>query len=137
MTAVSRYITAQVTGNAGIVSKFPARLAYDSADGIAVILDFADSTRGLHDPDVRVRWVFARDLLVAGVASREWFGLGDVQVRSVGSRFFLRLMDKADVSLTSEDVSEFLSLTYRILPDGEEFDTASLDAELAEIMGGK
>lgn len=111
----------------------PVSLRYAAADPYAVTVAF----RG---DDVSVEWVFARDLLLAGLNSP--CGYGDVHIWP-GSRQGQHLVF---VSLTSpdgqavleadrDDVHRFLDETAEVVPPGQEDQFIDLDAEIALLLG--
>jgi hypothetical protein len=126
-----------------------ASLYYSGSDPYAVRMAFHVGT------DEPVEWIFARDLLAAGIESRQ--GEGDVHVwpsaRSCAESDSLDVIgpdDAAGVVLNIElsspfgqahfeaparAMSAFLQRTYRIIPPGRESDYIDIEAELNDLLG--
>jgi Streptomyces sporulation and cell division protein, SsgA len=114
-----------------------ASLYYSKEDPYAIRIAFHV---GLDEP---VEWIFARDLLSAGIESEE--GLGDVKVwPSAGSHGGLP-GTVLNIELSSpfgqalfeapvKDVSDFLRRTYQIVSAGEETDHVDVETELANLL---
>jgi len=115
-----------------------ATLSYRSSDPYAVTATF-------HTPTADVAWVFARDLLGAGLDRP--VGLGDVRVAPGGGDG-----DRGDgdiaLTLSSPDgrallgidrasVGTFLRRTYRLVPAGRESDQLDLDAMVAALVASR
>lgn len=112
---------------------YPAQLAYDPGDPLAVRLIFLDT-----DPANDVTWVFGRDLLRAGLGAPA--GEGDVRVwpalYSRGSLFVhLRVPgeDGALFEVSREVAARFLAATDQLIPPGSEERHQRLDAELDQL----
>ncbi|MEU3901676.1 SsgA family sporulation/cell division regulator [Streptomyces sp. NPDC045251] len=116
-------------------SSLPVRasLRYDTADPYAVHADFHT---GAEDT---VEWVFARELLTAGLHIPA--GIGDVQVWPCRSR----RLDILCIALASEEgeallhaparvLEEFLERTEAVVPPGTEHRHLSFDQELSRIL---
>jgi hypothetical protein len=105
--------------------------------------------------DEPVEWIFARDLLAAGINSRQ--GEGDVQVwpsaQSCADTEGLDVIGPADtesgavlnIELSSpfgrahfeaptRAMSAFLDRTYQIVPAGQESDFIDIETELNELL---
>jgi len=126
-----------------------ASLYYSGRDPYAVRMAFHVGT------DEPVEWIFARDLLSAGIESRQ--GEGDVQVwpsaQSCAETDGLDVSGAAgtegtvlNIELSSpfgqahfeapiKEISDFLKRTYAIVPGGDETDFVDVEAELAELLG--
>jgi len=110
-----------------------ATLDYSADDPYALKMSFHVGT------DEPVEWIFARELLAAGLESPA--GEGDVQVwpdDAEGS-------DVLNIALSSpfgearfeaplSDTAEFLKRTYGIIPTGSESDFIDVDSELDELL---
>ena len=128
-----------------------ASMYYSGSDPYAVRMAFHVGT------DEPVEWIFARDLLAAGIESRQ--GNGDVQVWpspvSVAEAGDLDLIDAAEVAETrgkvlnielsspfgqahfeapAEAMSAFLRRTYQIVPAGQESRHIDIETELNELL---
>jgi sporulation and cell division protein SsgA len=129
-----------------------ASMYYSGSDPYAVRMAFHVGT------DEPVEWIFARDLLAAGIESRQ--GEGDVQVWpsavSVAEAGDLDLIGTADpddtrgkvlnIELSSpfgqahfeapaEAMSAFLQRTYQIVPAGQEGRYIDIETELNDLLG--
>ena len=129
-----------------------ASMYYSGSDPYAVRMAFHVGT------DEPVEWIFARDLLAAGIESRQ--GEGDVQVWpspvSVAETGDLDLIGAADpeetrgkvlnIELSSpfgqahfeapaEAMSAFLQRTYQIVPAGQESRYIDIETELNDLLG--
>lgn len=113
----------------------PVSLRYGSCDPYAVTVQF-------HGADEQVEWVFARELLVAGLAGAE--GLGDVRVRAVhdGRRDDVVIISlaspdgRADLEADAGDLRAFLVRTEQVVPLGGEHRFLDVDAELQQLLAG-
>jgi hypothetical protein len=113
-----------------------AELRYDPADPFAVSLAIGVECG---DPVV---WIFARDLLSAGVGSPQ--GEGDITIEPDfasdmdSDERMLRLTLATDCLATmlvpSGPVVEFLVETFTVVPTGSELDRVDLDAEIAALL---
>jgi hypothetical protein len=105
-------------------------LEFDPDSPLEVWLDF-----GCGDDYERVRWVFARDLLIDGL--RKPVGHGDVSVAPAGERVAV-LLDNGEESTTFYlprfSVQKFVAKTLRSVPRGRE--VGDFDQELAEWLDG-
>lgn len=116
-----------------------ASLFYSGDDPYAIRIAFHV---GLDEP---VEWIFARDLLAAGLKSRE--GLGDVQVwpsEAIGSdddaQEVLNIelsspFGQAHFEAPIKEISDFLRRTYRCVQPGKESDFVDVGAELDDLLG--
>ena len=126
-----------------------ASMYYNGSDPYAVRMAFHVGT------DEPVEWIFARDLLAAGIESRQ--GDGDVQVWpspvSVAETGDLDLIGAAEppgkvlnIELSSpfgqahfeapaEAMSAFLRRTYQLVPAGQESRFIDMDTELNDLLG--
>lgn len=110
-----------------------ASLYYRADDPFAIRMAFHVGT------DEPVEWIFARDLLAAGLDGPT--GEGDVQVwpADVGGTDVLNLAlsspyGEAHFEAPLTATGEFLERTYKIIPVGSETDFIDLDAELDELL---
>ena len=125
-----------------------ASMFYSGSDPYAVRMAFHVGT------DEPVEWIFARDLLTAGIESRQ--GEGDVQVwPSPGSCAHAGDLDLTGVAQPGEKVlnielsspfgqahfeapaqamASFLRRTYQIVPAGQESRYIDIEAELNDLL---
>jgi sporulation and cell division protein SsgA len=107
-----------------------AELRYDPDDPYAVAISF-------HTGQGEVEWMFGRDLLADGLIART--GEGDIAVRPAAEdpeRVLVELdapTGFAVLSGLSEDIAEFLDLSYDIVSPGEEELWIDFDRELAKL----
>jgi hypothetical protein len=113
----------------------PTHLLYRSQDPLAVQLLFQDGSQGL------VPWVFARDLLAAGIQTLS--GDGDVQVWPAGSgpEALLHLLlssphGSARLTASLPAVERWLRCTYQLMPAARETEALDLDTHLAQLLDG-
>ena len=121
---------------------------YSGKDPYAVRMAFHVGT------DEPVEWIFARDLLAAGIESRQ--GEGDVQVwpspASCAETYDLDVIGSAqtegkilNIELSSpfgqahfeapaQAMSAFLKRTYQIVPPGRESSHIDIDTELNDLL---
>lgn len=111
----------------------PVSLRYRSGDPYAVTVRFEGTQE-------QVEWVFARDLLAAGLDGAD--GLGDVRVRAVQDSgedvviISLASPDgRADLEADAGDLRAFLNRTQQVVPLGAEHHFLDVDSELQELMG--
>lgn len=131
---VSHVLPLHLLGSDGPAVSMDAELRYRVEDPLAVEAFFGDHA------DVRVRWVFARDLLVAGLRHRA--GLGDVTVwpstDGLGRPVvMLRLSSPDGTALMEADASavgQFLDDTARLVPLGREAEHLDIDATLMRLL---
>lgn len=124
-----------VTTGAG-EAELNAELRYDPADPFAVSLAIGTE---IGDPVV---WVFARDLLSAGVGSPQ--GEGDITIEPDyasdldSDERMLRITLATDCLATmlapASLVVEFLVETFTVVPTGSELDRVDFDAEIAALL---
>jgi hypothetical protein len=117
-----------------------ASLYYSGNDPYAIRMAFHVGT------DEPVEWIFARDLLAAGIDSRQ--GEGDVQVwpsepadSEEGSSDDIVLnielsspFGQAHFEAPAEAMSAFLKRTYSIVPAGKESGFVDIESELNELL---
>ena len=129
-----------------------ASMYYCGSDPYAVRMAFHV---GADEP---VEWIFARDLLAAGIESRQ--GEGDVQVwpsaLSCAERENLDMSGAADINgdingkvlnielsspfgqahfeAPAQEMAAFLKRTYHIVPAGKESDFIDIETELNELL---
>jgi hypothetical protein len=125
-----------------------ASMYYNDSDPYAVRMAFHVGT------DEPVEWIFARDLLAAGIEARH--GEGDVQVwpspASCAEADGLDVIGSADVGGTvlnielsspfgqahfeapAQAMSAFLQRTFQIVPAGRESDFIDIETELDDLL---
>ncbi|MFE7235174.1 SsgA family sporulation/cell division regulator [Streptomyces sp. NPDC002405] len=132
-TDIEQFVEARLVSATPRMPSIPATLHYDRRDPFAVRMTFpAPATL----EGVDVCWLFARDLLAAGL--REPEGDGDVRVRPYGfDRTVLEFHapeGKAVVHVHSGEIRRFLEATSELVPLGLEHLQFDLDHDLAELM---
>ncbi|MFE5565692.1 SsgA family sporulation/cell division regulator [Amycolatopsis japonica] len=106
-------------------------LLYDTRDPYAIKASFA------HRRSSRIDWVFARDLLAEGLLAPS--GEADVRVRPCAYDQESVLVDlssptgSATFMANSQELSDFLSCTYDVIPDGDESSWINFDLELLRL----
>jgi hypothetical protein len=114
-------------------AELAAELHYDVGDPFAVTLYIGT------DCDEPVVWVFARELLSAGIAAPT--GEGDITVepaRGNGDRMVqitLATDCVATMLAPSDRIVEFLVETYARVPTGTESEHVDFEAEIASLLG--
>ena len=123
-----------------------ASLYYSGSDPYAVRMAFHVGT------DEPVEWIFARDLLAAGIESRQ--GEGDVQVwpspmscaevgdldgigQTGGKILNIELSSpfgQAHFEAPARAMSAFLKRTYQIVPPGRESSYVDIETELNDLL---
>jgi hypothetical protein len=125
-----------------------ASMYYSGSDPYAVRMAFHVGT------DEPVEWIFARDLLAAGIESRQ--GQGDVQVwpspiscAETGERGVTGLSEtggkvlniglsspfgQAHFEAPTEAMAAFLERTYQIVPAGQESSHIDIETELNDLL---
>jgi Streptomyces sporulation and cell division protein, SsgA len=125
-----------------------ASMFYSGSDPYAVRMAFHVGT------DEPVEWIFARDLLAAGIESRQ--GEGDVQVwpshgwcTETGSLDLMASREgeekvlnielsspfgQAHFEAPAQAMSAFLRRTYQIVPAGQESSYIDIEAELNDLL---
>lgn len=106
--------------------------SYSSDEPFSVTVAFQSG------PDAWVEWVFARDLLMAGIMGPA--GIGDVRFVPFDdghARFLLLVIEsdqgRASWFLTRDEAEEFLAMTLEIVPSGSEEQFFNPDKLLEEI----
>ncbi|GED83554.1 SsgA family sporulation/cell division regulator [Streptomyces sp. 6-11-2] len=132
-TDIEQFVEARLVSATPRMPSIPATLHYDRRDPFAVRMTFpAPATL----EGVDVCWLFARDLLAAGL--REPEGDGDVRVRPYGfDRTVLEFHapeGAAVVHVHSREIRRFLEATSELVPLGLEHLQFDLDHGLAELM---
>ncbi|MEU6005240.1 SsgA family sporulation/cell division regulator [Streptomyces sp. NPDC047453] len=132
-TDIEQFVEARLVSAMPRMPSIPATLHYDRRDPFAVRMTFpAPATL----EGVDVCWLFARDLLAAGL--REPEGDGDVRVRPYGfDRTVLEFHapeGTAVVHVRSGEIRRFLEATSELVPLGLEHLQFDLDQDLAELM---
>jgi hypothetical protein len=116
-----------------------ASLYYSGDDPYAIRMAFHVGT------DEPVEWIFARDLLAAGIESRQ--GEGDVQVwpsepadADEGSDDIVLNIElsspfgQAHFEAPAEAISAFLRKTYQVVPAGKESGFVDIESELNDLL---
>ena len=110
-----------------------ASLDYCADDPYAIKMAFHVGT------DEPVEWIFARELLAAGLVARA--GDGDVQVwpdetdgADVLNITLSSPFGEAHFEAPRSATAEFLKSTYGIIPAGSESDYIDVDSELDELL---
>jgi Streptomyces sporulation and cell division protein, SsgA len=110
----------------------PVNLRYSAADPYAVRAVFSGD-------GMEVEWVFARELLRAGLTCPT--GDGDVHVWpswGTGRELLMISLSSPDgqavLEAGAEDVRNFLDRTTVVVPDGEESSYLDMDAALAKLL---
>jgi hypothetical protein len=116
-----------------------ASLYYSGDDPYAIRMAFHVGT------DEPVEWIFARDLLAAGIESRQ--GEGDVQVwpsepadADEGSDDVVLNIElsspfgQAHFEAPAEAISAFLRKTYQVVPAGKESGFVDIESELNDLL---
>jgi hypothetical protein len=117
-----------------------ASMYYNRTDPYAIRMAFHVGT------DEPVEWIFARDLLAAGIEERQ--GEGDVQVwpsprscaadpAEAGSVLNIELSSpfgQAHFEAPAEAMAAFLRRTYQIVPAGKEGDFVDIETELNDLL---
>ena len=121
-----------------------ASMFYSGSDPYAVRMAFHVGT------DEPVEWIFARDLLAAGIESRQ--GEGDVHVWPSSGSSDLDLtgtqepgekvlnielsspFGQAHFEAPAQAMSAFLRRTYQIVPAGQESSYIDIEAELNDLL---
>ncbi|MFJ2715446.1 SsgA family sporulation/cell division regulator [Streptomyces sp. NPDC087437] len=132
-TDIEQFVEARLVSAMPRMPSIPATLHYDRRDPFAVRMTFpAPATL----EGVDVCWLFARDLLAAGL--REPEGDGDVRVRPYGfDRTVLEFHapeGTAVVHVHSGEIRRFLEAASELVPLGLEHLQFDLDHGLAELM---
>lgn len=113
-------------------ARLEAELRYDLSDPLAVSLAIGTQC------DEPVVWVFARDLLAAGIAGPT--GEGDITIEPAGEngeqdvRITLATDCLATLLAPRDQVAEFLIETFTRVPSGAEFDAVDFDSEIAALL---
>jgi hypothetical protein len=131
--SISRALTLELIDASGAATPLAAELCYDKKDPYAVAACFRTGV-------TEVRWVFARDLLAAGLY--EPTGDGDVHVwpcldargRAVTIIELSSPDGEALMQARSDEVCEFLSRTETIVPRGTEAGLMDVESALDKIL---
>lgn len=113
-------------------ARLEAELRYDLGDPLAVSLAIGTQC------DEPVVWVFARDLLAAGIAGPS--GEGDITIEPIAEaeeqeiRITLATDCLATLIAPRDRVVEFLVETFTRVPSGAEFEAVDFDAEIAALL---
>jgi Streptomyces sporulation and cell division protein, SsgA len=132
---VSAGLELRLVGPDGLMVPLRAELHYSSQDPYAVGMSM---DTGMDEP---VTWFLGRDLLAAALHGRE--GIGEVRawpsVASGAGEKTLTIVlgppgGSARFEAGAEAIEEFLTMTFELVPGGQETDRVDLDAELAELL---
>lgn len=134
-STVSYKLALNFLGPENVVLPLDAELHYSADDPLAIEALFDDGG------DEPIRWVFARDLLAAGIDQRT--GEGDVVVWPTLDAFgrpavHLRLRSPhgdALLEASAETLAEFLAATHRVVPPGTEHVHMDLDQVVDALLG--
>jgi hypothetical protein len=119
--------------DSGAVTPVTTRWTYETYEPYAVTVAFA-TDRGRW-----VEWVFARDLLIAGLT--EPAGQGDLRIRPDDEDPELLVLEiyapsgSAVFSLDRDDTEDFLARTLELVSQGAEGTHFDVDRLLAELAG--
>ncbi|MFJ8587408.1 SsgA family sporulation/cell division regulator [Streptomyces sp. NPDC093595] len=132
-TVIEQAVEARLVASAPCMETVPATLRYDRRDPFAVRMAFpAPATL----EGVEVSWVFARELLAAGVDAPA--GCGDVRVRPFGDdRTVVEFHAPEGVAMVHVRTSElrrFLQRARQSVPDGCEHRFLDIDHDLRELL---
>jgi hypothetical protein len=132
-STVSAELRLQVHTPEQTIQPLVTHFFYSRQDPYAIRITFR---LGLDQP---VEWIFARDLLATGIEGLE--GLGDVMIwpsaGSAGSVLNIVLScsnAQAHFEAPVGEISDFLGLTYQIVPAGEESEHLDVEAELNDLL---
>ena len=133
-TTVSYDLDLHLLSADGHVLPLTASLHYDASDPLAVTALFNDGG------DKPVRWVFARDLLKAGLDQPA--GEGDVLIwptRDTGGKpaIHLRLRSPhgdALLEACANELERFLVATHRLVPPGSEHRHVDVEGVIAALL---
>ncbi|KAF4406343.1 MULTISPECIES: SsgA family sporulation/cell division regulator [Streptomyces] len=130
---IDRAVHAGLITTEGQVQDVPATLRYRRDDPLAVQACFPPHA-SLAGADVT--WVFARDLLSAGLL--EPVGEGDVHVRPFGPLVtvleFHAVAGTAMVRVDTAELRRFIEDTYALVPPGHEHLYLDVDQDLAHLL---
>lgn len=108
-------------------------LHYRSEDPFAVALDIANPG------GQRVAWAVARELVADGAGRTVPLDLGDIDIWRTGDHKLCILLHSdegtAVLRADADQVEDFLSLSYTLVPEGRELEHVDIGAELAAILG--
>ena len=139
-TAVSAELGLRLIVPQQTIVPLVASLYYNGGDPYAVRMAFHVGT------DEPVEWIFARDLLSAGIESRQ--GEGDVQewpsepadsAESAADSVVLNIelsspFGQAHFEAPVEAMAAFLARTYSIVPAGQESAFVDIESELNDLL---
>lgn len=122
-----------VSGDAAL--PVPAALRYDLTDPYAVHATFLTGSE-------TVEWVFARELLAAGLRGQA--GLGDVRVwpsNQAGIEVVYVSLSSPEgealLEAPAKELSTFLERAYAAVPAGTETDHLDIDTALTHLLAGE
>lgn len=133
LSGVALDITVECVDDRGIHHSLGAVLDYRRSDPFAVTMTFITGEGDLV-------WTFGRDLLVRGSVSP--VGVGDVHVAPAiglsGTAMVSIELSSPDGHLVLQarttDVTEFISRSFAVVPDGEESDHFDVDALINQVL---
>jgi hypothetical protein len=132
-------VTAEITLNLVIGTEYgmpvPARFSYSAHEPLSVTAEFKGD-------DVSVQWVFARELLHAGM--NHPVGDGDVTCWPAninGQRVICITLrspsGQALLEAPADEIDEFLQRAYDVVPAGAESDFLDVDGLIAALLDGE
>ncbi|WNV89324.1 SsgA family sporulation/cell division regulator [Umezawaea sp. Da 62-37] len=122
--------TFELLAPGGEPAPIAAELRYDPDDPYAITIRF-------HTGHGEVEWMFGRELLADGLLSPT--GVGDIAVRPSPEDPEQALVElnapagSAVLAVPSDDIAEFLDLSYDLVSPGEEELWIDFEAELAKL----
>ncbi|GAA3486722.1 SsgA family sporulation/cell division regulator [Streptomyces cremeus] len=132
-TVIEQAVQARLISSAPQLENVPATLSYHRADPFAVHMTFPPPATL---EGVEVVWIFARELLAAGLD--EPAGVGDVQLRPYGyGRTVLELHATEGVAMVhirTAELRRFLQQTQELVPAGSEHLHLDVDQDLAQLL---
>lgn len=130
---IAQVVRAGLITSAARVREIPAVLRYRRDDPLAIQVSFPPRV-SLAGGDVT--WVFARDLLAAGLVAPS--GDGDVHIRPNGPGRavleFHALAGTAMVRMDADQLRRFLRRSYLLVPAGREHLHLDVDRDLAALL---
>ncbi|MFJ9951060.1 SsgA family sporulation/cell division regulator [Kitasatospora sp. NPDC091207] len=144
--AVEETVQARLILSAHRSARLRVTLAYRPEDPLAVRMGFpaefsldepADGPDTGREQGPDIEWVFARQLLTAGLELAA--GLGDVHIRPApGRRTMVELRAPEGTALVRFDTTDLRRFLWRsrlVVPEGEEYLYLDADRALAELLG--
>lgn len=132
-TEVSSEIDVRLVTTGDATVPLPVELRYDPRDPFAVRATFRTGPGG------GVRWVFAREMLAAGI--RTATGEGDVRVwpstLNAGATIYISLSSpdgKALLEAPGRLLNDFIARTYLVVPPGTESRYLDIDSAIEHLL---